>query len=642
MKKRIVLVQQASWDNSMESIPLAIGYMKAVLENDADIADEIDVTLQNFQGGARLADMARAIFSENLPDVIGFSVLGWNIYQFGALAETFKQLNPDGLVVFGGNHVANQAERVFTLHSYVDVVVNGEGEITFRNIVAEVLRSGRAPDLSSIPGLSVRNGSKILTTREQERLTDLDVVPSPFLSGAIPMVNAKGEFRYDVALMETNRGCPYRCAFCYWGGAVGQKVRAFSRERLREELDMFGFYQVPTVCLCDANFGMLESDETFVEDLIDTFRRYGYPRGVETSWAKNKSARFHRIVTMLKEHGLKSSFTLSLQTLADDALTEMQRRNMKVNQWEPLVNWLSDEGLDCYAELIWGAPGETVSSFLSGYDRLAEKVSRIAIYPLMILPNTTYSQERERHGFVTVRGDADDFEYVLANKSASLTEHLRMQRFMLWARILSEHQFFRHVWRPLRMIAGMTQSGVIESVRSWFDASSTPAAAQLVDGLPAIADFHAATRALRDIYASAELRASFGEWWTTIAAPRFPVQWRDFVDDLYRFEEWSRPVYAPSVSTIPSGWSLVENADKPSYRSIEIALSYDIEVVLDNLASGDPTPPRPCPTTYIFQAPTGFIDNIENHEIAAYYVAEPVKVRHDRSPIAEPERHAVI
>ena len=51
----------------------------------------------------------------------------------------------------------------------------------------------------------------------------------PFLTGAIPMVDAAGNFLYDVGMLETNRGCPYSCSFCYWGGATGQKVRSFSR-----------------------------------------------------------------------------------------------------------------------------------------------------------------------------------------------------------------------------------------------------------------------------------------------------------------------------------------------------------------------------------------------------------------------------
>lgn len=46
--------------------------------------------------------------------MIGFSVLGWNARQFAAVAETVKQVNPDAVVVFGGNHVAHQAERVLS------------------------------------------------------------------------------------------------------------------------------------------------------------------------------------------------------------------------------------------------------------------------------------------------------------------------------------------------------------------------------------------------------------------------------------------------------------------------------------------------------------------------------------------------
>ena len=46
----------------------------------------------------------------------------------------------------------------------------------------------------------------------------------------------------------------------------------------------------------------------------------------------------------------------------------MNRRNMRLNDWHDLVDWLTTEGLECYAELIWGTPGESVESFLSGYD----------------------------------------------------------------------------------------------------------------------------------------------------------------------------------------------------------------------------------------------------------------------------------
>ncbi|MFF0456600.1 KedN5 family methylcobalamin-dependent radical SAM C-methyltransferase [Nocardia africana] len=621
---RISLVQAGAWQSAIESMPLGIGYLKAVLDTDSELSGEVEVTLRNFRGDARQSEMVRALFADGLPDILGFSVFGWNYHQFAALAETFKQLNPRGLVVFGGNHVAYQADRTFRLFPQVDVVVNGEGEITFRDIVHRRLLDPRDTDFSTVRGLSVRDGARVLTTPDQDRIEQLDAIPSPFLSGTIPMTDAHGNFRYDVALMETNRGCPYKCAFCYWGGAVGQRMRAFSRDRMRAELDLWGYYRVPTVVLCDSNFGMLEADEEFVEDLIATRQRYGYPRALETSWAKNKSERFHRIVTRLRDHGFKSSFTLSLQTLSDTALSQMQRRNMKVNQWEPLVEWLTDAGLDCFAELIWGAPGETVASFLEGYDRLAHRVPRIAVYPLLLLPNTTYHQNRDELGFVTLRGESDDFEYVLANNSATFAEHLDMQRFMLWARVLGEHQYFRELWRPLREVAGVSQSAVITSVRDWIDASEAPAAREFSAWIPTVAESPAVARALRDLYEKPELAQVLRQWWTTTIVPRFPSPWRRFAAELYDYQVWCRPVYVPPTSAPPPDWTTETEAGEQIYRSAPVPFRYDVREVVADLAAGRIEPPAPKPTTYVFTAQPGYYHNLENHEVGAHFLATPV------------------
>ena len=76
---------------------------------------------------------------------------------------------------------------------------------------------------------------------------------------------------------------PTSALLCYWARAIGQRVHTFSRERLAVELDCLGYLKVPAVCLCDANFGLLESDEEFVDDLIRTREKRGYPRGLKGS-----------------------------------------------------------------------------------------------------------------------------------------------------------------------------------------------------------------------------------------------------------------------------------------------------------------------------------------------------------------------
>ncbi|EPJ36253.1 putative Anaerobic magnesium-protoporphyrin IX monomethyl ester cyclase [Streptomyces afghaniensis 772] len=500
---KIGLVQQSAWDLPIDSMPLAAGYMKAVLDADPDLGPETDVRIHNLRGGWSITQMARMIFGDgDIPDVLAFSVLGWNYRNFACLAELHKQLKPDGVTVFGGNHVSNQGQKVFRECPSVDVVVNGEGELTFRDLTAALLADRREPPLADIAGLSFRSPEDggCVTTGERERIDDLDVIPSPFLTGAIPLLDRDGHFPYEFALLETNRGCPYKCSFCYWGGATGQRVRSFSRERLAAELDMFGYHEVPTVFLCDANFGMLQADEEFTEDLLRMNEKYGFPIALEANWAKNKSERFHRIVRTLKERGFKSSFTLALQTLSDQALTDMRRRNMKLNQWEELTDWLAEEEMEAFVELIWGAPGETTESFFQGYDKLAEKVPRIAVYPLLLLPNTDYSEQRDIHGFVTVRGQSDDFEYVLANRTSTFDENLRMQRFMYLARILGENQYFKRLWHPARRLAGMTQSQVIHSLLDWIDASDHPSVAAFRDSFPVIAESPAVASGHRMLY----------------------------------------------------------------------------------------------------------------------------------------------
>jgi radical SAM superfamily enzyme YgiQ (UPF0313 family) len=617
----IRLVQQAAWDVPVDTMPLAAGYMKAVL--DAEFESQVGAEICSFRGGATLFEMARQLFREQVPDVLAFSVLGWNYRSFGYLAETYKHLKPDGIVVFGGVHVANQAERVFREYPWVDVVVNGEGEYTFRDLTAYLLDRPREFDPSDVAGLSYRlPDGTAHTTPDRPRLTDLDVIPSPFLTGAIPMTLPNGDFRYDVALMETNRGCPYKCSFCFWGGATGQRVRAFSRERLAEELDYLGFHKVPAICLCDANFGMQEADELFVEDLIETRRRYGYPRALESSWAKNKSDRFRRIVTVMKEHGFHSSFVLSLQTLNDEALSEMQRRNMKVNQWESLVSWLADEGMDCVGEIIWGAPGETRESFLDGYDRLSEKVSRIAVYPLLLLPNTAYSNRRSEYGFVTVRGDSDDFEYVLGNRTVGVQESLRTQRFLFWARLLSENHYLHHVWAPTRRLAGLRQSEIITSLEEYIDTCTEPAAQKFRELIPVLAESPAVIRALRRLYENSDLEETVRQWWQSQIVPLYPVRWRRFAIELYEFERLARARYVPPGTSPQGDWRTELRDGEDAYVSPAIPFSYDIPAVLE-AAPGPEDDPPDLATCLEFVAKPGFYFNADNHEISLAYRGRP-------------------
>ena len=633
-RKKIWLVQRSVWAMETESMPLASGYFKAMVDADPVLSRELDVRIFNFSGGDSTLEMAQRIFlgEAGAPDVLAFSVFGWNYNAFGMLAEMYKQLRPDGWAIFGGTHVAKQGRRTFSMFPQVDVVVDGEGELTFLDLMRAVLADTSCHALDSVTGITFkRDDGQVVTTAERPRISELDTIPSPLLSGALQLRHPDGRQKYDVVLLETNRGCPYTCSFCYWGGATGQKVRRFSTERIAAELELVARQQIAEVVLCDANFGIFKEDEEFVETLIRLSERYGFPRSFETSWAKNKSKTFYTIVERMKDAGLRSSFTLALQTLSDTALVLMKRKNMKLNDWRGLAAWLKSQGLTCYSELIWGTPGETCESFLEGYAALSEHVSRIAVYPLLIMPNTDYSEQRKEHGFVLLRGERDDFEYVLANKTMSFEDNQRMHRFIFWARVVAENQILRYIWGPLRLLEGIGQVEVLQSLDRWFDTQADDVSKGLVACRSEMVDTLDASRVTRGIhyfYLEPGLTAKLLAWWCEEILPRVKDENRHFFEELFAYDLATRPIYRPAnlrLRSTDDGPETVQLHQITYYVRGGFVFDYDIPALVARILAGEPVAFTRSPRELTLYYRDGFATHIDNHEFVSRYVGRTRK-----------------
>lgn len=620
-KIRVSLVDQGVWKMSTVSMPLSLGYIKATAYADPGIRSSADIEICSFRGSTTASEIIHALLSQDPPDILAFSVFGWNLYRFAAVAEVYRQVKPDGWIVLGGPHVANQAERLCRLYPAVDVVANGEGEFIFRDILQAYLGGLNKNELDHIDGISFQRDGRVITTPERARIANLDDIPSPFLEGILPYRDKYGKAVYGVVLLETNRGCPYKCSFCYWGGAIGQKVRAFSRERLREELKLFAREGVESIALCDANLGMLPGDEVFVDDVIRTKQRYGYPLNIEASWAKNKGERFYRIVRKMKQAGLKSSFTLALQSLDEKALQNMQRQNMKLNEFEDLARDMRAMGLDTYAELIWGLPGETSDNFVEGYDRITEFVSRIAIYPHLVLPNTDFDRNRERYGLVTMRREDCDFEYVISHPDMTIEENARMHQFLFWARVFAENMIFRNIWIPLRKLASIKQSQVLKSLDEWAGRQTDDPVRGIWEcrqQMVRTMDSSNPHQGTRYFFYEHALTTRLQSWWREEILPDLPLHLRPFFAELFRYEMLTLPI--PEDSDLASELKTVYLDDKEYFEREVGEFHFDIPAVLRSIEAEEPCdlaegPPR----SETFYYRVGFADYIDSHEFVALY-----------------------
>lgn len=184
--------------------PLALLYLKAYLVETMAYKFD-DVTILEFPGHAQSDDVASQILARQ-PDIVGLSCYVWNIKTLMAVSRRIKEVRPDLKIVLGGPEVGPLATEILRKHPYVDMVVKGEGEVPFSEIVAAI---GNGGDLRNVRGIAFRRAEEIYETGNAPILKDLNQIPSPHLI-------RYGEHKGRRICLETQRGCVFKCNFCFY------------------------------------------------------------------------------------------------------------------------------------------------------------------------------------------------------------------------------------------------------------------------------------------------------------------------------------------------------------------------------------------------------------------------------------------
>ena len=148
-----------------------------------------------------------------------------------AIAEVAKRYNENVKIVMGGPHVTFLPERTFKECPYIDFIVRGEGEMTFKELI-NTLEKNKDP--SNILGLSTNLGDKVKNNPSRPLIKDVDTIPMPSYD-LLPMEKYQvNGVRFGTVM--TSRGCPFNCAFCSSSLQFGRGWRGHSDYRVIEEL----------------------------------------------------------------------------------------------------------------------------------------------------------------------------------------------------------------------------------------------------------------------------------------------------------------------------------------------------------------------------------------------------------------------
>jgi radical SAM superfamily enzyme YgiQ (UPF0313 family) len=412
-------VQTHDYLYSRENLPLALGYLAACA---GSALPQVDVTIapqeiMSYGGDARIVRWLEG----EAPDLIGFGVAVWNLERTIHLCRELKKRLPETFLVLGGPEVTEDNDYLLRQGGF-DAGVVGEGEQTFVALLDALLHGGSP---RAIPGLLIREGESWALTPPRALGERLDRIPSPYLGGIIEPSLLGSVF------LETVRGCPYRCAYCYYHKSY-PRVRTFPLDRIRRELCWALERRVKDVTIIDPCFAR----RPHLRELLEMMAEVNSGGRFRVQCELNAEDLDGDLVKLLARAGV-NSIEVGLQTTNPTALDLIHRRFLP-DEFLTGVRRLRETGILTVVDIIVGLPGDTLDDMKRSVDFLVanEAFDDLNLYPLSVLPGT---ELRQRAGDLGLRYRRDPPYYVL--ETAEMTRDEIREAFVYGEEALGEDLF---------------------------------------------------------------------------------------------------------------------------------------------------------------------------------------------------------
>lgn len=361
----------------------------------------------------KICDLS-GICEDNLIDHIGDA----EIYGIGTYSATYsiglkllgqlKKEHPDSLFVAGGPHASALPEQVA---QDFDVVIRGEGEFVFHDIIQKV-QKGIRPD-------------RII---EAEVIENLDELPFPDYEHFCNM--SKYTRRIDnlpVICLDSSRGCNFCCRFCnstvnkrgYWRARSHESVIAEIRWHYNHGWRAFRFN--------DDNFLVDEKRAIKICQLLK-------PLNIKWRIFARAESLSQNICKELSESGC-THISVGIESLSPFMLSKMGKAT-SIEKIKEGLNNAYNAGIRTRGFFIVGFPYETDETINTTINSLYDlKLSEATVYPCLPYPGTDLYLRPEHYGITWV--DDNFSNYIQVGKDrltgyALKTETFGFEEIQLW------------------------------------------------------------------------------------------------------------------------------------------------------------------------------------------------------------------
>ena len=405
MKRRIILCDFYWTRDKDPRVPLGHASLLAALHA-ADVADVRTVVVPvNAPPSSVKAIVAMILGHADGVDArhvdVAIGIYVWSEEVVQALILLLRARGFSGRIILGGPQVSYTGAGVDLLYPGADIFVRGYGE-------QALVELARTPDRVAITGVHYAG----LPDRAEQATVDLTALPSPFLTGAIPLQGQR------FVRWETQRGCPFRCAFCQHREAGARLVRStLAEQRIFREIDQFCEAGVDDIAVLDPIFNAGPLAIPVLERLAER----NYPGRISLQCrAEMTTPEF-----LDAAQNLNVQLEFGLQTIHEREGAAIRRHN-NVPKVDAALRDVRRRGLPHEVSLIYGLPEQTLASFMQTVAWCLERqVPVIKAFPLLLLRGTELDRDRASWGLVE---DGGAMPMVVASDTFSRTDFRAMAR----------------------------------------------------------------------------------------------------------------------------------------------------------------------------------------------------------------------
>jgi anaerobic magnesium-protoporphyrin IX monomethyl ester cyclase len=326
-------------------LPLGIGYLAAVLEENGYIVDVVDCqtthpTQKDLEDKFRLLN----------PDIVGVTSATLTYLPALNILKAAKSALPNVTTMIGGPHVTVMDEATFSESNSVDIVVRSEGEQTILEL-ARLFSDNNLQNLNQVLGITFQKNDQVIRNPDRPFIQDIDSLPYPahkhFDVGKYKILNK------TYLPLITSRGCPFNCAFCAGYKMCGRSFRSRSPKNVVDELEWlrdefgggaFAFYD--DTFTFDVNRAIAICDEI-------KQRKFDLPWDCRTrvdKVSRELLAKLRNSGCQLIHFGVESG---------NQQMLNLMRKGTTVEQNAQAIKWTKETGISVAISLVIGYPTET-------------------------------------------------------------------------------------------------------------------------------------------------------------------------------------------------------------------------------------------------------------------------------------------